>query len=285
MCRFLAYKGAPITLAKLLYQPKNSLIRQSFKAQERSEPLNGDGFGVGFYVKEVDPEPAIFVATTPAWNNRNLRYNASKFRSNCIFAHVRAASVGNVSEANCHPFHYKNFLFMHNGDIGGFPKIKRALRHRLTDELYNWIGGQTDSEHFFALFLNHFLKKQNASSPRDVVEVLEATIAELKEITGKHDIKEPAYLNLAITDGDWIVATRYVSDPALTPPTLYHSEGSRFDCEDGVCRMQPADPAEHAVLIVSEKLTEIKEDWRMVSPNHVVTVNNDLAVSVLPIKA
>ena len=285
MCRFLAYKGAPITLAKLLYQPKNSLIRQSFKAQERSEPLNGDGFGVGFYVKEVDSEPAIFVATTPAWNNRNLRYNASKFRSNCIFAHVRAASVGNVSEANCHPFHYKNFLFMHNGDIGGFPKIKRALRHRLTDELYNWIGGQTDSEHFFALFLNHFLKKQNANSSRDAVEALEATIAELKEITGEHGIKEPAYLNLAITDGDWIVATRYVSDPALTPPTLYHSEGSRFDCEDGVCRMHPADPAEHAVLIVSEKLTDIKEDWRMVSPNHVVTVNNDLAVSVLPIKA
>lgn len=285
MCRFLAYKGAPITLAKLLYQPKNSLIRQSFKAQERSEPLNGDGFGVGFYVKDVDPEPAIFVATTPAWNNRNLRYNASKFRSNCIFAHVRAASVGNVSEANCHPFHYKNFLFMHNGDIGGFPKIKRELRNRLTDELYNWIGGQTDSEHFFALFLNHFLKKQNANSPQDAVAALEATIAELKEIAGKHGITEPAYLNLAITDGDWIVATRYVSDPALMPPTLYHSEGSRFDCEDGVCRMYPADPAEHAVLVVSEKLTEIKEDWHMVSPNHVVTVNNTLAVSVLPLKA
>lgn len=285
MCRFLAYKGAPITLAKLLYQPKNSLIRQSFKAQERSEPLNGDGFGVGFYVKDVDPEPAIFVATTPAWNNRNLRYNASKFRSNCIFAHVRAASVGNVSEANCHPFHYKNFLFMHNGDIGGFPKIKRELRNRLTDELYNWIGGQTDSEHFFALFLNHFLKKQNANSPQDAVAALEATIAELKEIVGKHGITEPAYLNLAITDGDWIVATRYVSDPALMPPTLYHSEGSRFDCEDGVCRMYPADPAEHAVLVVSEKLTEIKEDWHMVSPNHVVTVDNTLAVSVLPLKA
>ncbi|MGH7456197.1 MAG: class II glutamine amidotransferase, partial [bacterium] len=145
MCRFLAYKGAPITLDNLLFQPKNSLIHQSYKAQERPEPLNGDGFGVGWYVPELDPEPAVFVSTTPAWNNRNLRYNASKVRSGCIFAHVRAASVGSVSEANCHPFHYQKFLFMHNGNIGGFKVIKRHLRNRLSDELYDWIHGQPDS--------------------------------------------------------------------------------------------------------------------------------------------
>ncbi|MGH7601638.1 MAG: class II glutamine amidotransferase, partial [bacterium] len=76
MCRFLAYLGKPIVLDKLLYQPKNSLVHQSYHAQERKEPLNGDGFGVGFYVPEIDPAPALFVSTTPAWSNRNLRYNA-----------------------------------------------------------------------------------------------------------------------------------------------------------------------------------------------------------------
>jgi ergothioneine biosynthesis protein EgtC len=284
MCRFLAYKGAPITLDKLLYQPKNSLIRQSYKAQERPEPLNGDGFGVGWYVPELDPEPAVFVSTTPAWNNRNLRYNAPKLRSNCIFAHVRAASVGDVSEANCHPFHYKQFLFMHNGNVGGFRAIKRHLRNRLSDELYNWIQGQTDSEHFFALFLNNLLKQETAKSANAAVAALEATITELIEITGQHGIKEPAHLNVVLTEGNWMVASRYVTDPALTPPTLYHSEGSHFECENGVCRMHRTDPAEHAVLIVSEKLTEAQEDWHKVPPNHVVMVNQDLAVSVLPIK-
>jgi predicted glutamine amidotransferase len=174
---------------------------------------------------------------------------------------------------------------MHNGDIGGFQKIKRELCNRLTDELYNWIGGQTDSEHFFALFLNHFLKEENVASPGSVASAIEASIAELRELLGKHGITEPAYLNLAITNGDWIVATRYVNDSTRTPPTLYHSAGSRFDCEDGVCRMHPADPTEHAVLVVSEKLTDIKEDWHMVSPNHFVIVDGDLGVSVVPIKA
>lgn len=285
MCRFLVYKGAPITLDKLLYQPKNSLIHQSFKAQERPEPLNGDGFGVGWYVQELDSEPAVFVSTTPAWNNRNLRYNASKVRSSCIFAHVRAASVGDVAEINCHPFHYKQFLFMHNGNIAGFQLVKRHLRNRLSDELYNWIQGQTDSEHFFTLFLNNLLKRETTISSRDAVEALEATIAELKEINAQYGIKEPSHLNVALTDGNWMVATRYVTDSALKPPTLYHSEGRCFDCVNGVCRMCQCDPAEQAVLIVSEKLTDVKEDWHLVPHNHFVIVSDNLAVAVLPIKA
>jgi predicted glutamine amidotransferase len=36
----------------LLYSPKNSLILQSYKSKERKEPLNGDGFGVGWYLRK-----------------------------------------------------------------------------------------------------------------------------------------------------------------------------------------------------------------------------------------
>ena len=65
----------------------------------------------------------------------------------------RAASVGEVSESNCHPFQYKNLLMMHNGGVENFSSIKRQIREPLTDEFYNWIKGQTDSEHIFALLL------------------------------------------------------------------------------------------------------------------------------------
>ena len=57
MCRFVAYSGLPLLLADLLYVPSDSLIRQSYHARERREPLNGDGFGVGWYVPEIDPTP------------------------------------------------------------------------------------------------------------------------------------------------------------------------------------------------------------------------------------
>ncbi|MFQ5630641.1 MAG: class II glutamine amidotransferase [bacterium] len=285
MCRFLAYIGKPIILDQLLYEPKNSLVRQSYHALERKEPLNGDGFGVGFYIPQLDPTPALFVSTTPAWNNRNLRYNAPKILSNCIFAHVRAASYGSVSEANCHPFHYNKFLFMHNGEIGGFKKIKRRLRERLSDEIYNWLEGDTDSEHFFAFFLEIFLARKRKYTASDIVDTLDETLAEVLELVAKHGNNEPSYLNVAITDGKVIVASKCTLGPSSHTATLYHSEGSRFVCENGVCRMLNADPSEHSVLVVSEKLTDVKEDWHEVPKNHFVVVKENLSVSLVPIKA
>ena len=43
----MAYHGPPIQLEELLYQPDHSIIKQSTDAEERSEPLNGDRWGVG----------------------------------------------------------------------------------------------------------------------------------------------------------------------------------------------------------------------------------------------
>eukprot|EP00158_Paraphelidium_tribonemae_P007227 Partr_v1_DN28159_c4_g1_i6_m56102 putative glutamine amidotransferase len=53
MCRFLLFTGRqPITLADLLTKPAHSIINQSFDSKLRLDlhrPLNGDGFGVGWY--------------------------------------------------------------------------------------------------------------------------------------------------------------------------------------------------------------------------------------------
>src|SRR6186713_2189542 len=178
MCRLMAYLGSPIIIDKLLYQPKNSLINQSISAKEIEEPLNGDGFGIGWYVPEINYEPVTFVSVNPAWSNRNLRNLAPKISTECFVAHVRAASVGDVSESNCHPFQYKNLLMMHNGGIENFSNIKRPLRAPLSDELYNWIKGQTDSEHIFAFMLNYLNTKHGFTTPETVMDAFEYTFSQ-----------------------------------------------------------------------------------------------------------
>jgi len=284
MCRFLGYKGAPIVMDHLLYQPKNSLIHQSYHALERRDPVNGDGFGVGWYAPGISPTPALFVSIRPAWNNRNLRYLAPKIRSGCIFAHVRAAGTGAVTEPNCHPFHYGNFLMMHNGNINNFLQIKRELRNRLSDETYNWITGETDSEHFFALFLDYLLReKQTRHDHNDMTAALQYALAELKDIHRRKNAVDSTVLNLLVTNGKCMVAMRYSNDPAIEAPTLYHSIGSRFECSNGVCRMKQTDPSEHAVLIVSEKLTDAEDDWHCVPTGHIIVVKEDLSISLIPI--
>ncbi|GAB4015149.1 MAG: hypothetical protein Fur0010_13880 [Bdellovibrio sp.] len=78
MCRFLTYSGRPVLMHDLLYEPKNSLIKQSIKANEAVEPLNGDGFGIGWYNNELDETPGLYTSTRPAWNDRNLGSLAKK---------------------------------------------------------------------------------------------------------------------------------------------------------------------------------------------------------------
>jgi predicted glutamine amidotransferase len=280
----MAYLGTPVIIDKLLYQPKNSLVNQSINAKEIEEPLNGDGFGIGWYAKEVNFEPVTFVSVHPAWSNRNLRNLAPKIRTDCFIAHVRAASVGEVSESNCHPFQYKNILMMHNGGVENFGNIKRKLREPLSDEMYNWIKGQTDSEHIFAYLLNDLFRHHKTISPEGIVDAFENTFKTLKKMMAENGITEAAYLNMVVTNGLFVVGARYVTDPKEEPLTLYHSEGSRFVVEDGVTHLMAPEDDDQAVLVVSEKLSDDKA-WTMVPPNHFIIVENSLNVRIRPIRA
>ena len=281
MCRFLCYKGKEILLSDLLYRTKNSLILQSYKARERAEPLNGDGFGVGWYSPGLSPTPCEFTSLTPAWSNQNLRRLAEHVKSPCFFAHVRAASPGmQVSEQNCHPFQYGRYLWMHNGGIEGFNRIKRRLRQSLPDHLYHAIEGTTDSEHAFALFLSLLEDTDRTASVGEMGQILVKTIARLEQWTAEAGITGPSYYNFAVTDGQSIAAIRYISDQRLEPISLYYSAGKKFACFDGVGQMVEALPGEQTVIIASERLTEQNDDWVRVAPNHVLTVTPEYRVSV-----
>jgi glutamine amidotransferase len=276
------YKGTPVTLEELLYKPKNSLIKQSTHAKEMDEPLNGDGFGIGWYSHQLSAEPATFVSLNPAWSNRNLKSLSSKIQTDCMVAHVRAASVGEVSETNCHPFQYKSLLMAHNGNVAQFSKIKREIRDSLCDEMYNWIKGQTDSEHLFAYLINDILKKNNPFTLDTLAEALEQTFKDLKTLLAKKNIQEEAYLNMVITDGYFVLATRYVTNIDKTPRTLYYSDGGRYVVKNGVSELLEPKADAKGILVVSEKLTE-DNHWTMIPKNHFVMVNADLETRVKPI--
>ena len=85
MCRWLAYTGAEVFLEQLIFEPENSLARQSLSAQHTNWPTNGDGFGVGWY--GTRDEPGLFRDVLPAWNDSNLRNVSAQIQSGLFFAH------------------------------------------------------------------------------------------------------------------------------------------------------------------------------------------------------
>ena len=285
MCRFAVYLGADVRISKLITEPKNSLIHQSFQSQLREEPLNGDGFGIAWYPAFREEAPALFKSTTPAWSNHNLREVARVTQTHCLLAHVRAASPGAaVTDLNCHPFANGRITFMHNGDLGGFTTLRRQLLAGLSDAAFSSIKGSTDSEHIFAILLDHlWAQKQPADPTEALAQALEATIASVEELQKTHAPHHTSFLNLVLCDGESVAVTRYASARGKED-SLYFSVGRTYICEKGVCRMEDVAGAKHtAVIVASEPLDDGKQ-WTRVPERHVVLVTPTLDVSVRKIQ-
>lgn len=272
MCRFVAYLGREVLLEDVLVKPENSLVRQSVHGREQTQvPSNGDGFGVGWYVPRVDDYPALFTSVFPAWSDRNLLNLTAKIESPCFFGHVRAASVGGINPYNCHPFTYRRWMLMHNGNIGNFVEVKRHLRRLLEDEYYHWIKGETDSEHLFALFLQHAKNKQ-LDDIKDVAKVMRKTLESIESLRRKYGQDEPSFINICMTDGLQMLAMRYGSDPNLKMESLHYYVGyGAFS--NPVKDKDIQDEHPDYVLVASEKLTHWTGRWQMVPENHFLLVD------------
>lgn len=291
MCRFLLYKSnSPILLADLLTRPAHSIIMQSFKCKLRVDmrrPMNGDGFGIGWYDGEWGTKGCIFTSTLPAWGNLNLQRLAEKVKSGLVFAHVRATTGGTAtSESNCHPWQCGTLMWMHNGYITGFDKIKKRLLNSLREEIFLDIQGTTDSEHSFALFLNMLEnpKQRKEFSHEELKQAMLATIAQLNEWLDETGVTEPSLLNFAVTDGQSVVCTRYVNDSEGEGASLFYSSGSEFRSEDdGQYRMVKANKREDVVVVASEPLTYERTDWMVIPTNTLLVITPRLNVHLHPI--
>lgn len=284
MCRFVFYRGAPIRLSSLITEPVHSIIHQSYHSKERAEPLNGDGFGVAWYAPEETDRPAIFKDVTPAWNNQNLANLAPVVRSPCIVAHIRAATPGlPVSQLNCHPFSWGQFTFAHNGEVGGFPAIRRQIQSELNDEAFNLLRGSTDSEHLFALFASKYRNNSGNSKLEAMASALTDAITTVETMKMERGIETLSMLNLVLTDGELAVITRYASPGQQDPHSLYLHAGASYECVDGVCQMIDRSASGDAVLVASEPLSH-DNGWKRVAANSMYLIDKEFAVEERPIK-
>ena len=171
---------------------------------------------------------------------------------------------------------------MHNGDIHNFIALKRHLRHLLDDDIYNWIQGETDSEHLFALFLQ-FSKGKDLKKLSVVADVLQATFAKIILLVQEFSEPGPSYFNVCLTDGHRLLASRYCTDKNELPETMHYSLGSRFVAKNGRYHMLEEEDKRRTLLVTSEKLTNFDMEWHDVPVNHLMIVDSDLSIQMLPL--
>jgi predicted glutamine amidotransferase len=253
MCRWFAYTGAPVLIENALYSPVHSLIDQSLHSRLGAETTNGDGFGVGWYAGT--PTPGVYRSIEPAWNDENLRELASHVSSPLFFAHIRAAIGSPVQQTNCHPFRHDRWLFMHNGFIDGFAKIKRDLVLAVDESLFPEIRGGTDTEVLFYLALTFGLED-------DPPEAVARAIGLVEACGRQRGVKYPFQGTVATTDGERLWAFRYSTEGKSR--SLFFSRDVRTLRELYPDREILQQLSDDARIVLSEPVGDLPGAWNEV---------------------
>jgi glutamine amidotransferase len=181
MCRHLAWLGAPRSLGEFLLEPEHGLLRQSYAPRrQRHGTMNADGWGAGFYAGGR-AEPARWRSNRPLWSDASFASVAPVISAGCILAAVRSATAGMPGdETAAAPFLSGRWLLSHNG------VVDRAV-----------LGPHPAAESMC----------DAAQLAAHAFEFGPERVGEFVADVGRRD--PAARLNLLLTDGERILATRW----------------------------------------------------------------------------
>lgn len=258
MCRWIAYRGDTVALEDYVTEPTHSLVAQSMHSFESTASLNGDGFGLGWYGDH--PEPGLYRELRPAWSDENLRHLCRHLRSHLFFAHVRAATGTAVARNNCHPFACGPWLFMHNGLVGNWDRLRRPVEALIPDALYHRRAGTTDSEAVFLAIVGAGLTADHAHhDPAAAAARVVTQIAAMVEHAGD-DAR--FRFTAALANGHDLYAFRYAAKDGAN--TLYYRA------------------SDSQVVVVSEPLDRDHQNWTLVPENSVLIARAGQRVELRP---
>jgi len=267
MCRWVGYYGAAIRPEELVYEPEHSLFRHQSRASKLYEGgLNGDGLGVGWYARhDGTHKPGIYRNAAPAWADRNLQELCHHIESELFIAHIRATTGTSVQQTNCHPFRYGRWIFVHNGFLDEYERVRRELLLAVSPSLFDNIQGSTDSELLFHLALSFGLEQEPLPALERMAGYVEAT-------GHKHGIAEPLQMTLGLSDGERLYAVRYASGTKVN--SLFVSEDV-----DAIRQLYPqVERSYHfapgARAVVSEPLGSLEGTWREVPVSTALVVGS-----------
>jgi glutamine amidotransferase len=263
MCRLYGFLAThPTRLECSLVEAQNALHVQS--DLDGRGIRNADGWGIAHWNGD-DRED--FKSTMPAFADDEFVEVASSIWSEAAIAHVRAATVGRVSDKNTHPFVRGPWAFAHNGHIGAFEHVATRLEfgpHGPPD-------GQTDSEAVFLWLLNRMERygldaNEPAPAIEPIVALLEDAVLDLVDLSIVSGSPDPPRLNFLISDGRHLAASRWGN-------SLYwsHRRGIRDCAVCGLSHCPSADDSYRSVAIASEPITD--ETWHEVPDGSVIGVD------------
>ena len=280
MCRFVAYLGEEVLLDDVLFEPDSSIVEQAVHPRMLSA-MNLAGFGVlGWHAGSADPQtPYTYRTAGLPFFDRNLRALSRKARTTALIAHVRGVMLSDrevVNEQNVHPFRYERarIALAMNGDLDRFPDMRWELVPLIPNEIGRHIEGTTDTEWLYALVLAQLDDPWGAPGAEEVAAAVEKALLIIRDIRVRMGIRRQSAVNLVLSDGEWVVATRFAYDYGWYHEgwsftsgerrydftTLWYTAGTGYGCRDGEWGVGAGDGTT-SMLVASEPLTANRAGW------------------------
>ncbi|MGW6725723.1 class II glutamine amidotransferase [Nocardia sp. NPDC055029] len=254
MCRLFGMTAAPqrVKASFWLLDAADSLDHQS--------ETNPDGTGLGTF----DTAGRALVEKQPlaAYEDRQFAVEAKHRESVTFLAHVRHASTGARTANNTHPFTEQGRIFAHNGVIEDLARLDEELgRYR---EL---VGGDTDSERFFALITKHV----DAHRGDVTAGITDAAhwIADQLPIFA---------INMLLTTATELWALRYPATHDLYVLEREPGEHLAHRGTAGTMHVRSADPARTPTVVVASEPMDDDPGWQLMPSGELLHIDKDLRV-------
>ncbi len=281
MCRLVAYLGEQVVLDEVLFQPDSSIVEQAVHPQLLSA-MNLAGFGVVAW-DEQSPSadlPWTYRTAGLPFFDRNLRALSRKARATAALGHVRGVVLSDrevVNEQNVHPFRYEGIpiALAMNGDLDRFAEMRADVAELVAPDLAKRVEGTTDTEWLYALILSHLNDPYApAADPEELAGAVEEALRQVREVRERRGFVRQSAVNLVISDGRCLVATRFAFDYGwyhegwtfaggerrYDYTTLWYAAGTGYGCHDGEWSVGPGDPST-SLIVASEPLTLDRSAW------------------------
>ncbi len=275
MCRLFGFRSAVVSRAhRSLIAANNALAEQA-----RAHP---HGWGIGYF---HHGDAYVLKSEQAAAESETFRRAADQVASNALIAHVRRATVGDVTPLNVHPFRHARWVFAHNGTLFGFDNLRARMMAEIPSSMARCILGTTDTEVLFHFLLAYMkragiddegLSAVDAVQLADVLHVAVARVAELARAVGA----DAPIMNFILTNGRVFVGNRrgrelfFATQKVICRDSLTCQEPQK-PC---LLNVRPHERVNH-LIVASERIGD-EDIWEEVPEGCMAVLSEDFRLQI-----